>query len=69
MIQNLWYLVAAYAVIWGVLFAYVFSVERRQKRLHKELAALEAGTTADQWKEVVEEGEPGHQDAGIRMRA
>lgn len=42
MIQNLWYIVAAYAVIWGVLFAYVFSVERRQKRLHDELAALEA---------------------------
>jgi len=49
---NLWYLVVAYGVIWAVLFAYVFSVDRRQRRLREELLALEAGSTAGDWADA-----------------
>jgi CcmD family protein len=44
--QNLWYLVAAYGMIWALLFVYVFSIARRQRRLRDELMALESGTVA-----------------------
>ena len=35
------YLVAAYAVFWGLTFVLVFSVWARQRRLEREIAALE----------------------------
>lgn len=34
------YLFAAYAVVWTVLFAYVFSLDRRARRTEKDLEAL-----------------------------
>lgn len=40
--QNLWYLVAAYGVIWAVLLFYAFSIARRQQRLSEELTLLES---------------------------
>ncbi len=40
------YLIAAYAVFWGLTFAYVFSLTRRQRNLAQEIAALER-TLAD----------------------
>jgi len=36
------YLVAAYAVFWGLTFALVFSIWARQRRLERELQALQA---------------------------
>ena len=36
------YLVAAYAVFWALTFALVFSIWARQRRLEREIAALEA---------------------------
>jgi CcmD family protein len=36
------YLVAAYAVFWALTFALVFSISVRQRRLEREVAALEA---------------------------
>jgi len=34
------YLVAAYAVFWGVTFVLVFTIWARQRRLEREIAAL-----------------------------
>jgi CcmD family protein len=36
------YLVAAYAVFWALTFALVFSIWARQRRLEREIEALEA---------------------------
>lgn len=35
------YLVAAYAVFWGLTFALVFSIWARQRRIERELRALQ----------------------------
>ncbi len=35
------YLIAAYAVFWGLTFALVFSIWARQRRLERELRALQ----------------------------
>ncbi|MCX7855882.1 MAG: CcmD family protein [Anaerolineae bacterium] len=35
------YLVAAYAVFWGLTFALVFSIWARQRRMERELRALQ----------------------------
>ena len=35
------YLVAAYAVFWGLTFVYVFSIANRQRNLAREIEALE----------------------------
>jgi CcmD family protein len=34
------YLVAAYAVFWGLTFVYVFSIANRQRDLAREIEAL-----------------------------
>jgi len=34
------YLVAAYAVFWGLTFVYVFSIANRQRNLIREIEAL-----------------------------
>ena len=39
--DNLVYLVAAFAVIWVLLFLYILHLARRQKTLHLELQSLE----------------------------
>ena len=36
------YLVAAYAVFWALTFVLVFSIWTRQRRLEREIEALEA---------------------------
>ncbi len=36
------YLVAAYVVVWLILFGYIFSLRRTQNRLREEVASLEA---------------------------
>ncbi len=36
------YLAGAYLVIWGILFGYIFSLQRRQKQLEQELDSLRA---------------------------
>jgi CcmD family protein len=41
--NNLWYLFAAYSIIWLVVFGYVFTLIRREKALRKEIAALKEG--------------------------
>jgi CcmD family protein len=42
MSDRLVYLVAAYAVFWLLTFALVFSIWVRQRRLEREIVALEA---------------------------
>ncbi len=38
--QNLWYLVAAYAVIWLAVLGYVYALARRQAGVQEGLTAL-----------------------------
>jgi CcmD family protein len=42
------YLFAAYAVFWGLTFAYIFTIASRQKRLEKEIETLSSSLTKDQ---------------------
>lgn len=42
------YLFAAYAVFWGLTFAYIFTVASRQKRLEREIETLTRSLTKDQ---------------------
>ncbi len=41
--ENLEYLFAAYTLIWSLIFGYIFTLYRRQKRLEEDLKHLEAG--------------------------
>jgi CcmD family protein len=43
----MWYLFAAYAVFWGLTFAYVFTVASRQKRLEREIDTLRRSTKSE----------------------
>ena len=43
----MYYLFAAYAVFWGLTFAYVFTIASRQKRLEKEIETLSRSLTKD----------------------
>lgn len=38
--ENFWYLFTAFAIVWAVLFGYVFSLLRRQRQLWRELDSL-----------------------------
>ena len=38
--ENIGYLFAVFAIIWGVVFAYVLSIVRRQQQLRKEIQSL-----------------------------
>ena len=38
--ENAGYLFAAYAIVWVVLFGYIFILSRRQKRLRREIDLL-----------------------------
>lgn len=39
--DNLGFFLAAYAVIWAVLFGYVFFMQRKQSRLQREIDLVE----------------------------
>ena len=39
--ENVEFLAAAFAVFWGITFAYVFSITRRQTSLEQDLKVLE----------------------------
>jgi CcmD family protein len=38
--ENLGYLLAAYAVIWAVVFGYVLFMQRKQRRLQRQIDLL-----------------------------
>ena len=38
--ENIDYFFAAYIIVWIVLFLYLFSMSRREKRIARELAEL-----------------------------
>ncbi|MBA7663959.1 hypothetical protein ES703_72007 [subsurface metagenome] len=38
--ENLGYLLAAYTIIWAVVFGYVFYLYRKQRRLQREIRVL-----------------------------
>ncbi len=39
-LENLGYLFAGYAVVWLLLFGYMFSIAKRQKELEREIEQL-----------------------------
>jgi CcmD family protein len=41
-VKNLWYLFAAYTIIWTALFAYVVHLSRRNNELREEIRDLRA---------------------------
>jgi CcmD family protein len=49
--NNLVYLVAAFAVIWALVFLYILYLGRRQQALFRELNALEEQLRAFKLKE------------------
>jgi CcmD family protein len=38
--KNLWFLFAAYFIVWLLIVGYLFSLSRRQKKLVRELETL-----------------------------
>ena len=38
--ENLGYLFAAYTIIWAVVFGYVFMMQRKQKKLQRQIDFL-----------------------------
>lgn len=38
--ENLGYLLAAFAIVWAVMFGYVFMLSRRQGQLRREIELL-----------------------------
>ena len=40
--KNLWYLFAAYTIIWTAIFAYIIHLSRRNRELRDELRDLQA---------------------------
>jgi len=40
-VENLGYLLAAYAVIWAVVFGYVLSMQRKQRSLQRQIDLLQ----------------------------
>ena len=39
--ENLGYLLAAYTLIWAVVFGYVLFMQRKQRRLQRQIDALQ----------------------------
>ena len=39
--ENLNYLFAAFAIVWAMIFGYVFSLSRKQRQLQREIKSLE----------------------------
>ena len=39
--ENLGYLLAAYTVIWAVVFGYVLFMQRKQRRLQRQIKLLQ----------------------------
>jgi CcmD family protein len=40
-VENLGYLLAAYAVIWAVVFGYVLAMQRKQRSLQRQIDLLQ----------------------------
>jgi CcmD family protein len=38
--ENLSYLFAAYTIIWAVIFGYLYLIQRKQRRLDREIELL-----------------------------
>ena len=38
--ENLAYLLAAYSVIWAIVFGYIFVMQHKQKKLQKQIDQL-----------------------------
>jgi len=38
--ENLGYLFAAYTIIWAVVFGYIFFMQRKQKKLQRQIDLL-----------------------------
>ena len=43
--ENLGYLLAAYTIIWAVVFGYIFFMQRKQRKLQQQI---------DMWREFLD---------------
>jgi CcmD family protein len=43
--ENAGYLLAAYTFIWAIVFGYVLFMQRKQKRLQRQIELLESGAS------------------------
>jgi CcmD family protein len=43
--ENAGYLLAAYTFIWAIVFGYVLFMQRKQKRLHRQIELLKSGAS------------------------
>ena len=46
--QNLGYLLAAFIVVWALVFGYVFWIIARQRKLRQEIESLREGVRKEQ---------------------
>lgn len=45
--ENAGYLLTAFIVIWAVCFVYIFFMQRKQRKLEREIHVLKKSVTAD----------------------
>ena len=45
--ENAGYLLAAFIIIWAVCFVYILFMQRRQRKLEKEIQVLQKSMTAE----------------------
>jgi len=45
--ENLGYLIAAYALVWAGVFVYLFSLQRGQNKLREEIESLKKMVSSD----------------------
>ena len=48
--ENAGYLFAAFAMIWAVIFGYVFNLSRRQRQLRREIDSLKESLREKGWE-------------------
>ena len=65
--SGLGYVIAAYAVVWLVIFAYLFTIHRRQTQLKREIELLREEELQVANKKSVEEAVPAEVKAGGRQ--
>lgn len=48
--ENMTYVFAAFAIVWAVVFGYVFSLSQRQRQLRREIDALKEKSNGEREK-------------------
>jgi|GEM_PF-1234550 len=65
--SGLGYVIAAYAVVWLVIFAYLFTIHRRQTQLKREIELLREEELQAASSKPIQEVAPAEVKAGVRQ--